>query len=102
MTAFHGFIGINNPNGMPVEWNILMIYGGYFLFGFHPEARLSALTDDAGPARRAPLLARRDPGRGQLLPVAGLVPAVDALLRRQLGLQHLAHPQRRRPASSTS
>jgi hypothetical protein len=45
MTAFHGFIGINNPNGMPVEWNILMIYGGCFLFGFHPEARLSALTE---------------------------------------------------------
>jgi hypothetical protein len=45
MTAFHGFIGINNPNGMPVEWNILMIYGGTFLFGFHPEARLSALTE---------------------------------------------------------
>jgi hypothetical protein len=44
MTAFHGFIGINNPNGMPVEWNILMIYGGYFLFAFHPEARLAALT----------------------------------------------------------
>jgi hypothetical protein len=45
MTAFHGWIGINNPNGMPVEWNILMIYGGIFLFGFHPEARLSAMTD---------------------------------------------------------
>ncbi len=44
MTAFHGFIAINNPNGMPVEWNILMIYGGYFLFGVHPEARLAALT----------------------------------------------------------
>jgi hypothetical protein len=44
MTAFHGWIGINNPNGMPVEWNILMIYGGWFLFGFHPEARLAALT----------------------------------------------------------
>jgi Transmembrane protein of unknown function (DUF3556) len=44
MTGFHTFIGINNPNGMPVEWNILMIYGGHFLFGFHPEASLSALT----------------------------------------------------------
>jgi hypothetical protein len=44
MTAFHGFIGMNNPNGMPVEWNILMIYGGWFLFGVHPEAHLSALT----------------------------------------------------------
>jgi hypothetical protein len=44
MTSFHGFIAINNPNGMPVEWNILMIYGGWFLFGFHPEASLTALT----------------------------------------------------------
>lgn len=46
MTGFHGFIGTNNPNGMPVEWNILMIYGGIFLFGFHPEAHLSALTQE--------------------------------------------------------
>ena len=45
MTLFHGWIGINNPNGMPVEWNILMIYGGYFLFGFHAEVRLVALTE---------------------------------------------------------
>jgi hypothetical protein len=49
MTAFHGWIGINNPNGMPVEWNILTIYGGWFLFGFHPEALLADLT-------RAPLV----------------------------------------------
>ena len=26
---------------MPIEWNILMIYGGFFLFGFHPEASVS-------------------------------------------------------------
>jgi hypothetical protein len=44
MTAFHGWIGLNNPNGMPVEWNILMIYGGWFLFGFHPEAGLADLS----------------------------------------------------------
>lgn len=37
MTCFHGFIAINNPSGMPIEWNILMIYGGIFLFGVHPE-----------------------------------------------------------------
>jgi hypothetical protein len=53
-TGFHTFIGLNNPNGMPVEWNILMIYGGWFLFWF------------------------------------------DAVLRRQLGLQHLAHQEERR------
>jgi hypothetical protein len=54
MTAFHGWIGINNPNGMPVEWNILMIYGGWFLFGFHPEVPLAALA--ATPLLLAPLL----------------------------------------------
>ena len=43
-TGFHGFIGINNPNGMPVEWNILMIYGGWFLFWFHPEASVFDMT----------------------------------------------------------
>jgi len=50
MFCFHGFIAINNPSGMPVEWNILMIYGGIFLFGFHPEASLLAIA-------RMPLLA---------------------------------------------
>src|SRR5215470_19288640 len=44
MTCFHGFIAINNPSGMPIEWNILMIYGGFFLFGAHPEAALGALV----------------------------------------------------------
>jgi hypothetical protein len=43
MTCFHGFIAMNNPSGMPIEWNILMIYGGIFLFGFHPEAHVTAL-----------------------------------------------------------
>jgi hypothetical protein len=43
MFCFHGFIAINNPAGMPIEWNFLMVYGGIFLFGFHPEAGLSAL-----------------------------------------------------------
>jgi Transmembrane protein of unknown function (DUF3556) len=44
MASFHGFIALNNPSGMPIEWNILMVYGGIFLFGVHPEAQLSALT----------------------------------------------------------
>jgi hypothetical protein len=44
MAAFHGFIALNNPSGMPIEWNILMVYGGIFLFGIHPEASLSALA----------------------------------------------------------
>ncbi|HEV7733692.1 MAG TPA: DUF3556 domain-containing protein [Candidatus Binatia bacterium] len=43
MCCFHGFIALNNPSGMPIEWNILMIYGGIFLFGVHPDASLLAL-----------------------------------------------------------
>ena len=43
MFGFHGFISLNNPSGMPIEWNILMVYGGVFLFGFHPEASILAL-----------------------------------------------------------
>ena len=43
MTSFHGFIALNNPSGMPVDWNILMVYGGFFLFGAHPEANVLAL-----------------------------------------------------------
>ncbi len=43
MTAFHGYIGINNPAGMPIEWNIMMIYGGWFLFGSYPEISVLAV-----------------------------------------------------------
>ena len=43
-TGFHGFIGLNNPAGMPVEWNILMIYGGWSLFWFHPEVSILDMT----------------------------------------------------------
>jgi hypothetical protein len=44
MTSFHGFVALNNPAGMPIEWNILMIYGGWFLFGAHPEASVLAVA----------------------------------------------------------
>ena len=44
MTSFHGFVALNNPAGMPIEWNILMVYGGWFLFGFHPEAGVLAVA----------------------------------------------------------
>ena len=43
MASFHGFIALNNPSGMPIEWNILMIYGAVFLFGVHAEAGVLAV-----------------------------------------------------------
>jgi hypothetical protein len=44
MAGFHGFIALNNPSGMPIEWNLLMIYGGIFLFGVHREVPIAALA----------------------------------------------------------
>lgn len=33
MTAFHTFIFLNFPMGVPMEWNVIMVYGGWALFG---------------------------------------------------------------------
>jgi len=45
MTGFHSFIAVNNPAGMPVEWNILMVYGGIFLFGANFGVPVSQVTE---------------------------------------------------------
>jgi hypothetical protein len=42
-TGFHGFIALNNPSGMPIEWNIMMIYGAWALFFMHPEVSVLML-----------------------------------------------------------
>ena len=44
MVLFHSFIAGNAPSGMPVEWNIMMVYGGFVLFGHFAEVPLSTLT----------------------------------------------------------
>jgi hypothetical protein len=44
-TGFHGFIALNNPSGMPIEWNIMMIYGAWFLFFANPEISVGALPE---------------------------------------------------------
>ncbi len=43
MVAFHGFISGNLPMGMPVEWNVMMVYGGLFLFGAFASTGLAVL-----------------------------------------------------------
>jgi hypothetical protein len=35
MLALHGFITSNVPMGVPLEWNVMMVYGGFFLFFEH-------------------------------------------------------------------
>jgi len=44
MLALHGYITSNVPMGVPLEWNVMMVYGGFFLFWKHADVRLSALT----------------------------------------------------------
>ncbi len=45
MVAFHLFISGNLPMGMPVEWNVMMVYGGLVLFGHFAEVPLLTLVD---------------------------------------------------------
>ena len=79
MLVLHGFITSNVPMGVPIEWNVMVVYGGFVLFWAHPDvtrARRSArrrsrsfLVVDAGrrcrcsatscPARVSFLLAMR-------------------------------------------
>ncbi len=32
MLGLHGFITSNIPMGVPLEWNVIMVYGGFYLF----------------------------------------------------------------------
>ena len=35
MLMLHGFITSNVPMGVPIEWNVMVVYGACFLFGEH-------------------------------------------------------------------
>ncbi len=35
MVALHAFITSNVPMGVPLEWNVMVVYGGFVLFGAH-------------------------------------------------------------------
>ena len=37
MLMLHGFITSNVPMGVPLEWNVIMVYGGFFLFWKHAD-----------------------------------------------------------------
>jgi hypothetical protein len=52
MVMLHAFITSNVPMGVPIEWNVMVVYGGFALFWAHPE--VNAL--DVGSAPLAILL----------------------------------------------
>jgi len=37
MLMLHGFITSNVPMGVPLEWNVMVVYGGFALFWAHPD-----------------------------------------------------------------
>jgi hypothetical protein len=53
--VLHTFITSSVPMGVPLEWNVMVVYGGFALFWRHPERRV---------VRRRPP-ARRVPGRSR-------------------------------------
>ena len=40
MLGFHAFITSNVPMAVPIEWNFMMVYGGFVLFGYHADISL--------------------------------------------------------------
>jgi hypothetical protein len=44
MLMLHGFITSNVPMGVPLEWNVMMVYGAFFLFWEHADASLLDVT----------------------------------------------------------
>ena len=40
MLLLHGFITSNVPMGVPLEWNVMVVYGAFALFWAHPSASL--------------------------------------------------------------
>lgn len=47
MLLFHLYITGNFPAAVPIEWNVMMVYGACFLFVGHPEVMLWSLTSPA-------------------------------------------------------
>ena len=44
MLGLHAFITSNVPMGVPLEWNVMMVYGGFFLFWRHAGASLADMS----------------------------------------------------------
>jgi hypothetical protein len=44
MLLFHLFITSSVPMGVPIEWNVIMVYGAFFLFGQNAVASVRALA----------------------------------------------------------
>jgi hypothetical protein len=44
MLMLHSYITSNVPMGVPLEWNVIVVYGGFALFWAHPDASLAMIA----------------------------------------------------------
>lgn len=44
MLMLHTYITSNVPMGVPIEWNVMVAYGGFALFWAHPDVSLTAIA----------------------------------------------------------
>ena len=44
MLVFHLFIMSSVPMGVPLEWNVIMVYGGFLLFGHHADVGVLSIS----------------------------------------------------------
>ena len=44
MVAFHTFITSSIPMGVPIEWNFIMVYGGFVLFGHYADVSVLSIS----------------------------------------------------------
>ncbi|MFO0692223.1 MAG: DUF3556 domain-containing protein [Polyangiales bacterium] len=44
MLGFHSYITSNIPMAVPIEWNVIMVYGAFALFGAHADVRFHAIA----------------------------------------------------------
>jgi hypothetical protein len=48
MVFLHAFITSNVPAGVPLEWNVMMVYGGFFLFDQHAHVSIFSMSPVSG------------------------------------------------------
>jgi hypothetical protein len=74
MLLLHAYITSNVPMGVPIEWNLMVAYGGFALFWAHPDVTLFDLADAPALALflaavlvAVPLVGNLAPGRVSFL-----------------------------------
>jgi hypothetical protein len=45
MVIFHAYITSHVPMAVPLEWNVMVVFGGFFLFGQHAQIGISDISN---------------------------------------------------------